>query len=139
MKNLHNVFLILGILLGFWMFASIVDGSAAGAFILYLLFYIPAFFGGLFSGESRTDSELAEVWTEMINSVFQLTLDNHICTIWTTFLYFAFWAILSAANDFVSIELSFYILTAFVLGLLSNEDVLSRLTRFLSKYIRLIR
>jgi len=81
MKNLHHVFLVLGILLGFWMFGSIARESGGGAMILYLMFYAPAFFGGLFSGKDRAaGSDLHDMWTDMVNALFKLNLDYHICT-----------------------------------------------------------
>lgn len=150
LKNLHHVFVPIGILFGFliFAFAAIVDPLAG--ILAYLFFYLPAFFGGIYSGQARADdSDFLDVLTEGANNMFKLDIDdetlniatnlplNQISAITITLFYFAFWLILGLALGIPVVSHYFkWILPSYLIGLLSNKDIMTPVISFIQKNIQ---
>lgn len=145
LKNLHHVFVPIGILFGFLLFAVAAVGNPVAGFLAYLFFYLPAFFGGVYSGEERADdSDMLDVLAEMANNMFKFDLDydllnmtpriNQILAITITLFYFAFWMILGISLDLPVVGLIFkWIVPSYLFGLLSNKDILKYVISFVQK------
>lgn len=149
-KNLHLIFLVFGILFGFIIFAHAAVVDPLAGMLAYFLFYLPAFFGGVYSGEDRAeDSDFLDVMTEMVNNIFKLDLDNdilnmrmrvplnQICAITLTIFYFAFWMILGiffglpVIGHFIK-----WLIPSYLFGLLSNKDTIEFIKPLVQKFIR---
>ena len=130
-ENLHYVCLVLGILYGFYMFGAAVaavehDGDALLVGLLaYLFIFLPAFFGGLFSGTKRADnSDILGDVNIAVESMFDVDLPNHILARVITAFYFAFWTILGVVGaDFPVMSLFIWVIPAFAFGFFANKDM----------------
>ncbi len=130
MKNLHLIFLVTGILYGFLIFAkgSAVDPIAG--ILAYIFFYLPAFFGGIYSGNDRAEeSNFLDSATDTIDTMFKINLKhmtdspNHFIALALTLFYFAFWTILASVHDILIVGFIFkWVLPIMILGFLSNQD-----------------
>ncbi len=142
-QNLHHMFLVIGILYGFYMFAAATNhpNSPAESFVVgimvYLCVYLPAFFGGLYSGIKRADnSDHLDEAVTFINEFVDADLDNHILARFITGFYFAFWIILGMMTEIPIYSLIIWVTPAYVFGFLSNKD--AGLSTILSKLVKFI-
>jgi len=143
-KNLHLIFLALGILFGFLVFAKAAAVDPVAGILAYLLFYLPAFFGGTYLGKERAeDSDMLDGAVDMVDNMFKIELDsmgqsdspNHILAATITLFYFAFWVILGFALDIPVVGYFIkWILPSFLFGLFTNKDTIESVKPLAQKF-----
>jgi len=143
-QNLHHVFLVIGILYGFYMFAASlanIDNTTeafAVGIMAYLFIYLPAFFGGLYSGIKRADnSDLLDEVVTFTGNLFDVDLinHNHILARLITGFYFAFWIILGIMTEGPVFSFIIWVTPAYIFGFFANKDGLSTILSKLVKFI----
>lgn len=143
-KNLHLIFLVIGILWGFFIFATASAVDPIAGLLAYLFFYLPAFFGGLFSGKDRADkSEFLDTMGDAIDDLFKININhmtdspNHLLALTITLFYFAFWIILAFAHEIATASLILqWILPVMILGFLSNQNSIESVKPFILKFVK---
>jgi len=140
-ENLHHVFLVIGLLYGFYMFGAALaavehtgDALLVGL-LAYIFMFVPAFFGGLYSGKNRAeDSSVLGDANIAVEVFFDVDLPNHILARVITAFYFAFWIIVGIMTDMPALTLIKWVTPAFVFGFFANKDVgLSAILSMISK------